>query len=407
MSNFLNYTNRLRQFVPSLSPEQAEDYVNDAWRDIRESNDEWTFLYDTEYWLAPGSILLQSLGLTQFSASVTLTHTNLTQLGGLSNPALTLRQIRFGQSGGPIYGIASSDVQQLSDGGINAATTTLTSTSGPFVAGDVGKKIVVNGAGVSGANLETTIATFISPTQVTLTLAASTTVGPTATFTYGSTLTLDRVFNEQSSSTGSGLVYRVYYEPLSQDFDRIDFLADPILGYEFAIDIRDRAELDMIDPRRGSVGQPYRLYFHHFNPTTGLPVYEMWPGPTAQRAYTVAFWHKGTSFSADTDALPPRVAEELLLMRARILAYEWAMTAEPDPRKAQVYMNALQYARSRYSTEGQPGRALGLLDQAIRRDRSIALTRFKRFPRRYGPGWPIGDSNFAMNHAIPGWAFSH
>lgn len=406
MSNFLNYSNRLRQFVPSLSPEQAEDYVNAAWRDIRESNDEWSFLYNVQYWLAPASILATGLGYSQFSATVTLSHASLSQLGGLNNPPLTQRQLRSGTTGGPIYSIASTDIIQVTDGAINAASTTLNSASGPFDASHVGLKIRVVGAGAAGSNLDTTIATFVNPTQVTLSLAASTTVTAALT-TFGSQITLDRVYNEATNANGSGLVYRIYYSPVSQDFDRLDFVADPILGYEFDPHIRDKGELDRIDPRRGSQGQPYRLYFWGFSDTTGLPIYEMWPGPTAQRAYTVVYWKKGSEFSADADALPPRLAEELLLMRARMLAYEWAMTAEPDPRKAQVYMSALNYARSRYSTEGVPRRPLGLLDQAIRRDRSIALTRFKRYPRRYGPGWPIYDSNFAQNHAIPasyyGW----
>lgn len=407
MSNFLHYSNRLRQFVPSLSPQQAEDYVNDAWRDIRESNDEWTFLYDTEYWLAPGSVLFQNIGVTQFSTQVDLTHDVIVDIGDMTLPLITTRQLRFGESGGALYGIESTNVLRVTDGDIVATDQTLQClTSAPFSAGNVGQLIVVEGAGLGGEDLETTIASFTNPTSVELTDAASTTVVG-ADVTFGSTLTLDRVYTDTTDATTTALCYRVWYSPLSQDFDRLDFIADPVLGYEFAMDIRDRAELDMIDPRRGSVGQPYRIYFHHWDSETDLPVYELWPGPTAARAYTVALWRKGLPFTEDEDSLPPRIPEELLLMRARMLAYEWAMTAEPDPRKGSVYMNALQYARSRYSTEGQPGRSLGLLDQAIRRDRSIALTRFKRFPKRYGPGWPVGDSNFAQNHAIPAWSFNH
>jgi hypothetical protein len=399
MSNFINYANRLRQFVPALSPEQAEDYINAAWRDIRESNGEWTFLYDTQYWLAPDSITLTGLTVVQFSDEVGLTHTNLTQLGGLTIPLLTSRQLRFGLTGGALYGISSSDVQQITDGAITSTDTTLTSASAPFDAGSVGLKIVVEGAGVAGADLETTIASFTSPTEVELTLAASTTVTG-ATVTFGSTITLDRIYTGESETT-QALCYRVWYSPVSTDFDRIDYVADSFLGYEFALDIRDRAELDLIDPRRGSVGQPYRLYFHHWDDDTDLPVYEMWPGPTTARAYLVAFWKKGTDFVEDSDSLPPRLSEELLLLRARFLAYEWMVTAEPDPSMRAVWMRGREWVRSRYSTEGVPGRALGLLDKAIKRDRSVALTKFKRFPKRYGPGWPWGDSNFMQSHAAP------
>lgn len=404
MSNFLYYTNRLRQYVPSLSPEQAEEYVNHAWRDIRQSNDEWTFLYETEYWLAPASIGLQGLGVIQFDDSVELNYTNLVQLSNQNNPALTQRQLRFGPSGGPIYGIADVDVQSGNDGNMNSGSPTLTAPGGIFDPSMVGLKIQVNGAGVSGADLQTEILSYSSPTQVNLAVNASTTVA-NANFYLGSTITLDRPFLEETNSNTSATCYRIYYSPTSQDFDRLDHIYDPIMGYEFAIDIRDRSELDMIDPRRTSQGQPYRLYFHSYNDETGLPVYEMWPGPRAQRGYTVSYWRKGMDFVNDTDSLPPRLSEELLLMRARILAYEWAMVNDPDPAKMRAYGQALSYARSRYSTEGVPGRELGLLDQAIRRDRSIALTKYRRFPRTYGPGWPLFDSNFNQNHAIPSGAY--
>lgn len=57
--------------------------------------------------------------------------------------------------------------------GIMAATTTLTSASNPFVVGDVGRSIVVVGAGQNGSDLRTTIAAFVSAGQVTLSTAAS------------------------------------------------------------------------------------------------------------------------------------------------------------------------------------------------------------------------------------------
>jgi hypothetical protein len=62
------------------------------------------------------------------------------------------------------------------DGAMTAASAVLTSTSGPFAAGDVGKAIVVRGAGVNASDLRTTIQAFTSATQVTLAANASLTV---------------------------------------------------------------------------------------------------------------------------------------------------------------------------------------------------------------------------------------
>jgi len=72
----------------------------------------------------------------------------------------------------------------LADGAIAAADNTLTSATAAFTAGDVGRAIVVNGAGAAGANLTTTIASINSGTSVELTDAAGTTVAG-ATFRYG------------------------------------------------------------------------------------------------------------------------------------------------------------------------------------------------------------------------------
>ena len=112
MGNFLSYSNQLRAFVPILSPQQAEDYINQAWRAIRTAYDGWTFLQAEEYWLAPGLIGLSELQVTQFDTTVTLGYDAMASLGGLNNPPITSRQLRFGTNGGPIYVISSTDLQK-------------------------------------------------------------------------------------------------------------------------------------------------------------------------------------------------------------------------------------------------------------------------------------------------------
>ena len=73
------------------------------------------------------------------------------------------------------YG-AKGDGKIVYDGAINASSTTLTSATASFGSTDVGKLIVVKGAGASGVALSTTIASYINSTSVTLTSAAGTTV---------------------------------------------------------------------------------------------------------------------------------------------------------------------------------------------------------------------------------------
>lgn len=98
--------------------------------------------------------------------------------------------LEFGAGGGTSIDIDFRDYspaangQKVSDAGITSGLATLTSATGLFVSGDVGKSCVVTGAGVAGANLHTTIAGYTNSTTITLTANASTTVSG-ANFSWG------------------------------------------------------------------------------------------------------------------------------------------------------------------------------------------------------------------------------
>lgn len=92
---------------------------------------------------------------------------------GTQNPAGILRR-----------GYTTDAGRTYTDGVMNGSTGVLTSASAGFTAADVGKSIVVVGAGTSGANLSTTIASYQSATQVTLTANSATAVSG-ATFSFG------------------------------------------------------------------------------------------------------------------------------------------------------------------------------------------------------------------------------
>lgn len=89
----------------------------------------------------------------------------------LSNPSSATQAWQFSATK---YG-AAGDLNCVTDGAMSA-TAVLTSASGLFKASDVGKPIVVKGALTSGqTSLVTTIASYQSATQVTLTAAATAT----------------------------------------------------------------------------------------------------------------------------------------------------------------------------------------------------------------------------------------
>jgi Pectate lyase superfamily protein len=72
---------------------------------------------------------------------------------------------------------AKGDGQRVTDGTIGAGSHSLTSPSALFKADDADKLLTVYGAGAGGAPLATTIATYVSPTNVLLVDAAGTSVG--------------------------------------------------------------------------------------------------------------------------------------------------------------------------------------------------------------------------------------
>jgi hypothetical protein len=75
------------------------------------------------------------------------------------------------KSGKNPSGSAKGDGQRVTDGAMGSGSAVLTSATGLFASGDVGKLVTVAGGGAAGVVLATTIASFQSATQVTLTAA--------------------------------------------------------------------------------------------------------------------------------------------------------------------------------------------------------------------------------------------
>lgn len=114
------------------------------------------------------------------------------------------------------YG-ALGDGKMAADAAMTSGSPTLTcATSAPFAAGDVGKAILVNGAGpsVGGANgaLSTTIASYVSPTVVTLAGNATATVsGAYASYGTDDTTAINAAV---TAATAYGVAHNYYAEIL-------------------------------------------------------------------------------------------------------------------------------------------------------------------------------------------------
>ncbi len=104
-------------------------------------------------------------------------------LNGANPPAYV---VPFGWFNVKAYGALGDTIAYVATTSITSGAATLTVTAGTFAAGDVGKTIVVPGAGAAGADLKTTISAVGSTTSITLAANASTTLtSASKTLTYG------------------------------------------------------------------------------------------------------------------------------------------------------------------------------------------------------------------------------
>lgn len=110
-----------------------------------------------------------------------VTNSSTTALNGVVTATAGLSA--NGQVTPQVYG-AKADVVKLTDGAITSGAAAFTSASASFTVADVGKAIVVHGAGAAAADLVTTISARVSATAVTLAANAGTTSSAALTY-YG------------------------------------------------------------------------------------------------------------------------------------------------------------------------------------------------------------------------------
>jgi hypothetical protein len=111
-----------------------------------------------------------------------------------------------------IFGFTGATAHGTSDGSITNGAAILTSASGTFTAQDVGKPIRVPGAGPAAGNLDTTILSRQSATQVTLAANASTTV-TTANYIYPQVGNVNQMLKVTGNPPGFGNISSITGTP--------------------------------------------------------------------------------------------------------------------------------------------------------------------------------------------------
>lgn len=96
-------------------------------------------------------------------------------------------------------------IQTSATGAMTSGSATLTTASGLFTSKDTDKLVEVAGAGAAGVTLRSRISSITDATHVVLVNAASTTVGPTATISYGAQVGVyDRASSFEAHGGGNG-----------------------------------------------------------------------------------------------------------------------------------------------------------------------------------------------------------
>ena len=153
-----------------------------------------------------------------------------------------------------------------------------------------------------------------------------------AAYNHGAgTLTLDRLYMESSATGQSFQVYQCYYQPTDgsgaviSDFSKFKAILNPVDGYAIVgpnLNLT-RQELDARDPTRGAQDLAYCIAAYTVG-SNGIPFYELWPHPTAQRGYIHLYQKKGIDLSATND-IPATLSKDLVIQRALYYGYDWAI----------------------------------------------------------------------------------
>lgn len=219
-------------------------------------------------------------------------------------------------------------------------------------------------------------------------------------------LTLDRPYYEASGSGIGYLVYRAYYTPpptlLQSDgtYDFLRFLSVTDFLNVYDLDLtQQKAVLDLIDPQRGSFGPPTCLADYKADPLSN-PLYEMWPHPQIQQGFIALCQRRGTEITtanSQTYFFPQAVPSDLIVLRAKYRAYEWAEANKGTHPELRVtnWLALMQATRIEYAGRPRTG-DVGALGRAARQDEETFLQNFiptalsRRGSARYP--WPISGS---------------
>lgn len=144
------------------------------------------------------------------------------------------------------------------------------------------------------------------------------------------TITLDRVYLEDTDPASAYILYQTYYPAPSANFSHWLSVFDPVESRTLHL-FNSRQELNRYDPQRAVTDAPWAVVSYQYGTIdSGLsteeevPFYEWYPAPTAKRGYICQYRKLTQPFDNNNPRLPRVISEMLVKEGALIRAYEWA-----------------------------------------------------------------------------------
>lgn len=209
------------------------------------------------------------------------------------------------------------------------------------------------------------------------------------------TLTLATSFKEPTQAGIPYRIYRLYYYPPTSDFLMYETVVNIAAGYGLRGPrlYTTQAQLNARDPQRGATGDAYRMAEYSVA-ADGIPVKELWPGPTNARVYNCIYRKRGTDF-AEADSLPLTFPSVALRALSKQKAGEWALAnVGTYPTLAQT--NWPIYIGTQEKTYNRS------IQAAVRQDDEIApLLATTQGQVAWAGEFPLGGE-FAQSHSLSG-----
>lgn len=209
------------------------------------------------------------------------------------------------------------------------------------------------------------------------------------------TFTLDRPWMEPSGTGLTYMIYQAYFPVPVADFKRFFAVRDTTMNAPIDYWSQSQQDLSLKDPQRTifnlpACAVPFDTDSRTGSATPGYMRYELWPHPLSVLPYAIAYMRRGPLLTLPADTVPSPLTEELIMWRAKEVAYQWAEAQKGTDIKrgsGADYRFLAEAARAEYDKR---------LKTARDRDRDLYELYFTRFVRGAGAWWNT-DGFYSMN----------